>query len=119
MTSTAPDLDADVEGLTIYYAADGAGYLIASSQGSSTYVIYERDGDNAHLTNFRIAEGIIDAAVESDGIEVSNQSLGPLWPDGLFIAHDDHNEDFTRNFKLVGWGDLAAAADVELVVDVP
>jgi 3-phytase len=110
-------LTADVEGLTIYYAADGAGYLIASSQGSSTYVIFERGGENAYLTSFRIVEGSVDAAVESDGIEVTNLALGPMWPNGLFIAHDDHNEGFTRNFKLVDWGDLAAAADVELLVD--
>ena len=32
-------LTADVEGLTIYYAARGRGYLIASSQGSNTYKV--------------------------------------------------------------------------------
>lgn len=110
-------LHADVEGLAIYPTADGGGYLIASSQGSSSYVVYERGGDNAYVTSFRIVAGTTDAAVESDGIEVTNVPLGPLWPDGLFIAHDDHNENFTRNFKLVGWGDIAAAADVELRVD--
>jgi hypothetical protein len=43
---TAPNghLTADVEGLTLYHASDGLGYLIASSQGSSTYVLYERGG---------------------------------------------------------------------------
>jgi 3-phytase len=111
-------LHADVEGLTIYPSGDRGGYLIASSQGSSSYVVYERGGDNAYVTSFRIVAGTTDAAVESDGIEVTNVPLGPLWPDGLFIAHDDHNEDFTRNFKLVGWGDIAAAADVELLVDL-
>ncbi|MBF8284011.1 MAG: 3-phytase, partial [Anaerolineales bacterium] len=34
-TGPAGHLTADVEGLTLYYASDGSGYLIASSQGSS------------------------------------------------------------------------------------
>lgn len=114
---TDPYLRADVEGLTIYYAAQGAGYLIASSQGSNTYAVFERGGDNAFLTSFQIIEGQHDAAVESDGIEITSAPLGPLWPDGLFIAHDDHNEGFSRNFKLVSWADVVEAADVELVLD--
>src|SRR5439155_14206698 len=42
-------LAADVEGLTIYHAAQGRGYLIASSQGNSTYKVYERGGDNRYV----------------------------------------------------------------------
>ncbi len=112
-----PYLVADVEGLTIYYAADGAGYLIVSSQGSNSYAVFERGADNAFLTSFRIIAGTLDAAVETDGIEITNAPLGPLWPDGLFIVQDDHNEGFSRNFKLVSWADVVAAADVELVLD--
>jgi 3-phytase len=112
-----PYLTADIEGLTIYYAANEQGYLLVSSQGSNSYAVFERGGDNAYLTSFRIGMGSLDAAVESDGIEITNVPLGPLWPDGLFIAQDDHNEGFSRNFKLVRWGDVVAAADVELLID--
>jgi 3-phytase len=114
----APYLAADVEGMTLYYAAEGSGYLLVSSQGSSTYAVFERGGDNAYLTSFRIGVGELDAAVETDGIEVTNAPLGPLWPDGLLVAHDDHNEGFSRNFKLVSWGDVVAAADIELLTDL-
>jgi 3-phytase len=113
-----PYLTADIEGMTIYYAANGQGYLLVSSQGSNTYAVFERGGDNAYLTSFRVGVGDLDAAVETDGIEITNLPLGPLWPDGLFIAQDDHNEGFSRNFKLVGWGDVVAAADVELLTDI-
>jgi myo-inositol-hexaphosphate 3-phosphohydrolase len=113
-----PYLTADIEGMTLYYAANGQGYLLVSSQGSNTYAVFERGGDNAYLTSFRVGVGSLDAAVETDGVEISNVPLGPLWPDGLFIAHDDHNEGFSRNFKLVGWRDVVAAADVELLIDV-
>jgi len=32
----------DAEGVTIYYAPDGGGYLIASSQGNDRFIVYER-----------------------------------------------------------------------------
>ena len=35
-------LMADVEGLAIYYAPGGKGYLLASSQGSGTVNVYDR-----------------------------------------------------------------------------
>src|SRR5690606_22325681 len=42
-TGDSGNLSADVEGLAIYYRPDGAGYLIASSQGSNDFVIYDRE----------------------------------------------------------------------------
>lgn len=114
---SASYLSADVEGMTIYHAANEEGYLIVSSQGNNTYAMFERGGDNAYVTSFRITVGKVDAAVETDGIDVTNAPLGPLWPHGLFIVQDDHNEGYSRNFKLVDWADLVAAADVELVID--
>jgi myo-inositol-hexaphosphate 3-phosphohydrolase len=38
-------LTSNVEGLALAHGADGSGYLVASSQGSSTYALYRR-GDN-------------------------------------------------------------------------
>ena len=48
------NLTPDVEGLTIYYTNEGSGYLIASSQGSSTYAIYNKEGNNEFICNFLI-----------------------------------------------------------------
>lgn len=110
-------LTAEVQGLTIYYAANQAGYLIASSQGTSTYAIYQRGGDNAFVSNFRIVTGGLDAAVGSDGIDVTNLPLGPLWSSGLFVAQDDLDQGFTRGFKLVAWEDVVAGSDVGLLLD--
>ena len=38
------NLDPNIEGLTIYYANNGLGYLMASSRGSNDFAIYERQG---------------------------------------------------------------------------
>lgn len=97
-------LVADVEGLTIAYEADGKGYLIASSQGNDTFVIYRRESDNAYVKSFRIVAGDkIDAVTNTDGIHVTTANLGPLFPRGVFIAQDGADDKGTQNFKLVPW----------------
>ena len=55
-------ITADAEGLTIYYGENGAGYLLASSQGDSSYAAFSREGNNDYLGSFVIDDGI-------DGVE--------------------------------------------------
>ncbi|MBC7815150.1 MAG: phytase, partial [Burkholderiales bacterium] len=111
-------LTADVEGMSIYYGPDSTGYLLVSSQGSHTFVVYERAGDNAYVGTFRIVDGDdVDAVSETDGLDVTNLPLGEAYPEGLFVAQDDRNIDpnATQNFKLVSWTEIAAA--LGLMVD--
>jgi 3-phytase len=115
-------ISADVEGLTIYRAAFGSGYLLASSQGDSTFSAFDDRGLGAHLGTFEIVDGNgIDAVQESDGAAVVNVPLGPLFRRGLFVTHDgdDENPDGrdATNFKLVRWQDVARAFDPQLRVD--
>jgi 3-phytase len=108
----------DVEGLALHYTAGGGGYLIASSQGSSDFVVYERGGDHTFVARFRIGDaGGIDAVTKTDGIEVSGLPLGPAFPNGLFIAQDDKNPGSQQNFKLVSWQDVATGTTPPLVID--
>jgi 3-phytase len=95
-------LVADVEGLTIAYGKDGAGYLIVSSQGNNSYVMYRREQNNAYVKTFSIAAGNgIDAVEDTDGIDVTMANLGPAFPQGLFVAQDGFNDKGNQNFKLV------------------
>jgi 3-phytase len=97
-------LDADVEGLAIAYGKGGAGYLVASSQGNDSFVVYRRGGDNAYVTSFGIEKGNgIDGVDETDGIEVSTARLGPAFPRGVLVAQDGKNDDGNQNYKLVPW----------------
>ena len=97
-------LKEDIEGLAIYDAGNGRGYLIVSSQGSDSYMIYRRDGSNAYVATFQIAAGNgIDAVSVTDGIDVTSANLGPAFPKGLFIAQDNVNDGMNQNFKLVPW----------------
>jgi 3-phytase len=111
-TEEGGHLTADVEGVAIYYAGDGTGYLIVSSQGSSEFVVYAREGDNAYIGTFSIVDGDFgDEVSNTDGVDVTNFALGDAYPQGLFVAQDGANSDpdANQNFKLVAWEDIAAA----------
>lgn len=111
-------LSPDLEGLTIYYAGNGSGYLLASSQGSSSFAVFRRAGDNEYLGSFAVkgANGI-DGVSGTDGIDVASTALGELFPHGLFVAQDDNNGGANQNFKLVGWERIAAAFAPPLTID--
>ncbi len=105
-------LTSDVEGLAIYEGANGSGYLIASSQGSSQFAVYERGENNAYIGSFTIGSGNgIDPVTGTDGLEVSSVSMGPEWQDGILVVQDDENTEPNepQNFKLVPWTAIRAA----------
>ena len=112
-TAGGGNLVADIEGLTMYYAADGKGYLIASSQGSNNFDIYDREysgtNANAHISFFSVTDGVgSDNVTGTDGIDITNVNLGGDFAEGMFIAHDTNNAGGSAsNLKLVGWDSIA------------
>jgi 3-phytase len=99
-------LTADIEGLTLYYAPAGKGYLLASSQGSSTINVYERSGDHPYVLTIDPKAGAIDDIADSDGLDVTNERTSPLFPRGVLVIQDGHNEGH-QNFKLFAWDEIA------------
>ncbi|MBI3977131.1 MAG: phytase [Chloroflexi bacterium] len=117
-TGSDGHLTADVEGLTIYHAGNSKGYLLASSQGSNSFAVYQREGENAYVMTFTIAAGNrIDRVSNTDGIDVTSAYLGPAFPQGLFVAQDDRDGDANQNFKLVPWQTIASASRPSLLID--
>ena len=118
-TGSGGHLTADVEGLTISYASQGTGYLIASSQGSSTFVVYTRGPfttNNTYVKTFKIVAGNgIDKVGGTDGIDVVNFPLGTAFPQGVFVAQDGQNDNGNQNFKLVPWEAIANAGTPTLL----
>lgn len=113
-------LDGDIEGLALYHAAGGAGYLIASSQGNDRFVVYDRQAPYAYRMTFAIGANAalgIDGVGDTDGIEVANVWLGEGFPGGVFVAQDGTNPGANQNFKLVDWRDIANAASPPLLVE--
>jgi 3-phytase len=118
-TGSGGNLAADVEGMSIYYVSDGTGYLIVSSQGNSTFCVYTREGANSFIFKFSVgSNGTIDAVSGTDGLDVTNFPLGPAYPKGLFVCHDNANSGATSsNHKFVPWESVAAAAPTPLKID--
>jgi 3-phytase len=103
----ASGMEADVEGVTIYYAAGGAGYIIASSQGADKFTVLDRQPPHAPVGEFTI-----DGVGSTDGIDVINMNLGPAYPQGLFAAH---NGGDCCPVQTVRWNDIAA--ELGLIID--
>jgi hypothetical protein len=99
-----------VEGLAIYYAVNGQGYLLASSQGQSYFSVFERDGDNAFVRKFYVT-GVGD----TDGIDVLNVSLNDTFSFGIFACHNGNVLPYTVN--LVKWEDIAVDKSPDLLID--
>ncbi|MFP4521685.1 MAG: phytase [Fibrobacterota bacterium] len=102
------NLVADVEGITLLYNKGKKGYLIVSSQGNTTYHIYERDGNNRHLGCFSIADSEegIDGTYDTDGIDVLRARLNDDFTEGIFVAQDGDNSPENQNFKYIRLGDI-------------
>jgi len=97
-------LTADVEGITIYYASQGSGYLMASSQGSDNFKVYERQAPHNFVKTVEVT-----GVGNTDGIDVTNFSLGPSFPLGLFLVHDGTGSPYViRGCK---WEDLGLEID--------
>jgi myo-inositol-hexaphosphate 3-phosphohydrolase len=110
----------DIEGVSIYYAANGKGYLLVSSQGNNRYVVYDRAGANTYIGTFDIVNGAIDGTTDTDGIDVISFPMGAQFPKGAFIAQDFANYDGTvkknQNFKVVPWEQIAGK--LGLMIDI-
>jgi 3-phytase len=116
-SSEAAPLTPDVEGVTIYDGGDGAGYLVVSSQGASTFAVYERRAPHRHLGSFAVDEGdVSDGASNTDGLAVSSVPVDDRFPAGLLVVHDQHNRGAgTSNFKYVSWHDVVRVLGLESV----
>jgi 3-phytase len=107
-------LTPDVEGVAIYYGANGTGYVIASNQGEDNYALYRREGKNEFIGKFAIVanESLgIDGASETDGLDVVSFPLGAEFPEGLLVVQDGRNlmPAARQNFKYVSWQDVMKA----------
>ena len=111
-----PDIVFDIEGLAIFAPTSTPSYLIASSQGNNSYAIFSRSDSTKYLGSFKIGDGPdIDGTRETDGVEVTHLSLGPKFPNGLFVVQDGTNESPNgtqpQNFKLVRWDHIQKVID--------
>jgi len=92
----------DHEGISIYKTITGSGYILVSDQQANKFRIYNRIGTKENPHNHELIKVIDVSTMESDGSEVTNASLGPLFPKGLFVAMSEN-----KTFHLYAWEDIA------------
>lgn len=108
-------LVADVEGMDVYRRGDQA-WLVVSSQGDDSFVLYRLAGDAAPR-RFRITADHgagIDGVSETDGLAVSSEAL-PGFPHGMLVVQDGRKRApaAPQNFKLVDWRQVEALLAAE------
>lgn len=104
---TDKNMQDDFEGVTIYDAGNGEGYVLLSSQGNNSYAVFDRVSNN-YIKSFMLVDGEnMDGTNDTDGIDVTSFAFGTKYPKGFFIAQDGTNTDGdvtkNQNFKIVDW----------------
>jgi 3-phytase len=105
-TSPGGHLIADVEGLALVQQPGRRGFLVASSEGNSTFAVYHRGQDQVWIAQREVTDGgAADGCNDTDGIEAVAANLGPDFPAGIFVCHDGRNSGpgpaGNQNFKYV------------------
>lgn len=106
-------LVADVEGVSLYAGANGAGYVVVSAQSKDRYVVYDRKPPHTLIGVIGVGpsvDGSIDAVTHTDGLDVSAAAL-PGFPSGMLVVQDDGNpvSEIDQNFKIVDWREVETA----------
>ena len=109
-------LEADAEGVDIYYGRGANGYVVVSSQGDDSFAVYERNGRHAPVGSFRV-RGVdgVDDIHGSDGLAIASVPVGE-YTRGLLVTHDEpesgpgvDDEQDPTNFSYVDVGDVLDA----------
>jgi 3-phytase len=108
-------LTADVEGLAIYYGVGDAGYLIASSQGSGDFKVYERAAGNRFVASIDLAPSPRGDVTDVDGLDVVSAPTSARFSRGLFVCQGGKTTGSNQNFKYVAWDEIAGD---RLLIDV-
>ncbi|MDY6994713.1 MAG: phytase, partial [Pseudomonadota bacterium] len=110
-----PESTTQIAGLSLYYAGEQKGYLLASELNKNRFWVYERL-NNELIADFAInAHNQIDAVEHTEAFAVTNISLNATFPQGLLIVQDNYNPGFAANYKFIAWERLAQ--ELNLVTD--
>lgn len=105
----------DNEGISIYTAKDGAGYLLVSDQQRNRFNVYAREGTTLNPHEHPLLGSLHLSTISSDGSEVIHLSLNKTFSRGLFVAMSEG-----KTFHLYRWEDLALdnlVIDTSVVLD--
>lgn len=109
------DFYRDNEGISIYTAADGKGYILVSDQERNRFNIYPREGSVNDPHEHPLLGSLYLSSLHSDGNEVIHLPLNNTFQKGLFVAMSEG-----KTFHFYRWEDLALdklVIDTSVVLD--
>lgn len=92
----------DHEGLSIYKANDGTGFILLSDQQANQFHVFPREGSDGNPHHHPLIKVVKTSTDESDGNEVSNIAFNEHFKNGLFVAMSTDG-----TFQLYKWEDIA------------
>ena len=78
-----------------------------------------REGERRRLVGLREALRDVIEGRDHDGIDATAASLGPAFPQGVFVAQDGKNEGGNQNFKLVPWQAIVMPSIIDRPSSLP
>lgn len=93
----------DIEGMDLLVLGDRS-YLLFSTQGLSEFSLFDLK-EKGWRGNFKLTLGESDPVTETDGLALGQGALGPRFPAGVLVVHDDSNTDeagqvLNANYKI-------------------
>ncbi|MBL0744732.1 phytase [Chryseolinea lacunae] len=92
----------DHEGISIYTADNGTGYILVSDQQANQFYIYTREGSAKNPHDHVLKKIVKVAATESDGSDVTATPLNGTFANGLFVVMSTD-----KTFHFYRWEDIA------------
>jgi 3-phytase len=92
----------DHEGLSMYKANDGTGYILLSDQQANQFHIFPREGTKDNKHNHPLIKIIKTSTDESDGSDITNVAINDQFKNGFFVAMSTDG-----TFQIYKWEDIA------------
>lgn len=96
----------DHEGLAVYQRDATTGYLVLSDQGANRIQIFPREGSGGNPHAHPVLAVIPVVAQQTDGLDVTSQSLGTAFPSGMLAMMSNRGA-----FHFYRWESVQAAID--------
>jgi 3-phytase len=95
----------DLEGITILPTGSETGYIIASDQGRSQFIVLDRKVPHRYIGSFQV-----EGANHTDGVDIANYPFGNRFERGLFACHTDSDAEI-RSMVLVKLSEILTAIE--------
>lgn len=92
----------DHEGLSMYKANDGTGYILLSDQQANQFHVFPREGTKENKHDHPLIKIIKTSTDESDGSDITNVAINDQFKNGLFVAMSTDG-----TFQIYKWEDIA------------